>query len=101
MKLKEPLTFSEKINAIALPAQNETVKTDALVIVSGWGAVRGRINFQKELRAATMTIVDLGKCALSYLDGDGEDGFVLLTRQMVCAGERTNETSSCSGKSSL
>lgn len=98
LKLKEPLIFSEKINAIALPAQDESVKTGAFVIVSGWGAVRGTNNIEKELRAATMNIVDPAKCASSWIDGDGEDGFILLTRQMVCAGARTNETDACNGR---
>lgn len=102
LKLKKSLTFTNKIQSIDLPTQDEEVVPGTFCIVSGWGDIYDRSGAQKELRATTLQIVDHTKCARSWVHGDGHvgdiDGDLLLTRQMICAGARTSETDACHGK---
>lgn len=98
LKLKEPLKFSDKINSIELPKQDEEVEPGTFCMISGWGQQRFAGVSSRQLRAATMVTVELAECARSWIENDFTEGYILLSRQMICVGEETTKISACKGK---
>lgn len=98
LKLKEPLEFSEKINSIELPEQDEEVEPGTFCIISGWGQQRFVGVSSRQLRAAIMVTVELGECARSWIENDFTEGYTLLSRQMICVGKETTKISACKGE---
>lgn len=107
VKLATPIKFSEKIQPICLPAQDEPLKTGDAAVVTGWGSLRGMkilachhgqstVSFVSEtpftaspnLMQVAVPVVSDSDCSKSY-------GTEVNTKLMVCAGFEKGGKDSC------
>lgn len=93
MRLEESLEFSPKIQAIALPEQDEVVEDDTLCLVTGWGNTQNVEESREKLRAAFVPSVNQTKCIESY------ENFGGITDRMICAGFKRGQVDACQGDS--
>lgn len=80
LRLAESLNFTDSIQAVLLPEQDEEVEDGTLCIVTGWGLTRNSTQSREKLRAAFVPSVNQEKCIDAY------ESFGPITDQMVCAG---------------
>lgn len=85
------MEYSETIQAIALPEQDEPVDDDTLCYVTGWGNTQNSQESKEKLRAAFVPSVNQEKCAEAYRN------FGSITDQMICAGFRKGQVDACQG----
>lgn len=90
LELREPVTFSEKVQPIELPSVNDVIPDDSLCQVSGWGNTLNSSESKEILREATVPIVNQEKCNRAYNK---------ITPRMICAGYDKGGKDSCQGDS--
>ena len=66
LELKNELTFSEKVQPIALPEQDEPIEEGTMGIVSGWGLTLSEADSNDVLRATNVPIVNQQECNKAY-----------------------------------
>lgn len=82
LELEQPLIFSDKVKAIALPNIHETEVVDGtLCSVSGWGNTHNPNESEDVLRVVTIPIINRNVCKKSY------NYYRDITTQMICAGD--------------
>lgn len=91
LELEQPLVFSDKIQAIALPAHDEPVTDDTLCMVSGWGNTQNVQESREKLRAAYVPSVNQDECSTAYGNFGG------VTDRMICAGFKKGQVDACQG----
>lgn len=114
LKLSTSLKFSDSIQAINIPDKDFQVQTNDVVYVCGWGqtkviernvefwvAIEWPYFFQHDvaktsnvLRSVNITIVDWDSCKDSYSE------LRVLSKNMICAGDRKVSRDACFGKNS-
>jgi len=93
LKLEKPVTFSDHISPICLPAQNETLPDDGSpVFVTGWGGTSEYGGDSATLKQVTVPLQSTANCKKAYPDKIFED-------VMFCAGLDQGGKDSCQGDS--
>lgn len=80
LQLNETLQFDGRINAIALPDDNETIADGTECTVSGWGYTLNIFQSTIDLRRTDVSIVNQTKCLDEMVD------LHPITDRMICAG---------------
>uniref|UniRef100_A0A240PPX9 trypsin n=1 Tax=Anopheles epiroticus TaxID=199890 RepID=A0A240PPX9_9DIPT len=93
LELESALTFSDKVQPVALPEQDEPIEEGTMGIVSGWGLTLSESDSNAVLRATNVPIVDQQECNKAYHSYGG------VTGQMFCAGFKQGGTGTCSNDS--
>ncbi|XP_040171370.1 trypsin-4 [Anopheles arabiensis] len=93
LELESVLTFSNKVQPIALPEQDEAVEDGIMTIVSGWGSTKSAIESNAILRAANVPTVSQDECNQAYHKSEG------ITERMLCAGYQQGGKDACQGDS--
>ncbi|XP_053664303.1 trypsin-1-like [Anopheles marshallii] len=94
LELKSKLTFSDAVQPIALPKQDESVKDGTMAIVSGWGYTMNANESHAVLRAVKVPTINQEDCNDTYLKKFGG-----ITDRMLCAGYQQGGKDSCQGDS--
>lgn len=85
--LQEKLKFSSTIGRIPIPVQNEVLRPDSMVSVTGWGLTRAamslRVAGSDNLLGIEVPVVDFERCSKAYKKYPGK---ARLTDNMFCAG---------------
>lgn len=81
--LQDKLRFSSAIGAIRIPLQDEVIRTNSMVSVTGWGATTAKVAGSKNLMGIEVPVVDPDLCAKAYKKYPGK---AKLTVFMLCAG---------------
>lgn len=81
-ELNEPLHFTDKVEAIALPSENEVLLDGTLCKLAGWGATFNSSQPTTLLRQLTHPIMNQKECA------NDVQSVVKLTPRMLCAGPK-------------
>ncbi|KFB42848.1 trypsin [Anopheles sinensis] len=90
LELEGELSFSEVVQPIALPEQDEPVEDGTLTTVSGWGNTQSVSESNEVLRAANVPTVNQQECDQAY----GR-----ITDSMLCAGYKHGGKDACQGDS--
>ncbi|XP_052899024.1 trypsin-1-like [Anopheles moucheti] len=93
LELKDELTFSDEVQPVALPEQDEAVKDGTMTTVSGWGNTQSADESNDVLRAANVPTVSQKKCNKAYKQFGG------VTDRMLCAGYQKGGKDACQGDS--
>ncbi|XP_049301690.1 trypsin-1-like [Anopheles funestus] len=93
LELKDELTFSDEVQAVALPEQDEPVKDGTMTTVSGWGNTQSTAESNAVLRAANVPTVSQKECDHAYQQFGG------VTDRMLCAGYQQGGKDACQGDS--
>lgn len=91
LELREPLKFTESIQAVALPEQDGEVPTGGACSISGWGNTQAIGESRNQLRVAIVPVVSQSDCEAAY------EGFTISPR-MICAGYKEGGKDSCQGR---
>lgn len=84
--LTNPIIYTPKSQPIALPRQDETVKVNQTVIVSGWGTQNHSHPYLPQiLHSVAVDIVSQEACRRAYAR-NGTSAENIITDNMVCAG---------------
>uniref|UniRef100_A0A182TUE7 trypsin n=1 Tax=Anopheles melas TaxID=34690 RepID=A0A182TUE7_9DIPT len=89
LELKNELTFSEKVQPISLPEQDEPIEEGTMGIVSGWGLTLSEADSNDVLRATNVPTVNQQECNKAYQSYGG------ITDQMFCAGYKQGGQDTC------
>lgn len=85
--LEEKLKFSSTIGRIPVPLQDEVLRPDSMVSITGWGQTHTRISLKvagtDNLLAVKVPVVDYQRCLKAYKKYPGRSR---LTDYMFCAG---------------
>jgi trypsin len=92
LKLSEKLEFSDQIQSIALPLQDEKVEDGTECAVSGWGNTQSIQESRDILRSATVPKVNQALCHEAYKSFGG------ITDRMICAGFPKGGVDACQGQ---
>ncbi|XP_050078327.1 trypsin-1-like [Anopheles maculipalpis] len=93
LELEDAVTFSNVIQPITLPNQDETVLDGTMAIVSGWGNTQNIAESNATLRAVNVPTINQQECDKSY------ERFGGVTDRMLCAGYQQGEKDACQGDS--
>merc|ERR1712212_822856 len=88
LKFSEPLTFTEYVQAIDLPAPGHTASSDC--IVSGWGTTSEGGTTPHVLQKVTVPIVSDEECRKAHGENEIDDS-------MICAGVTEGGKDACLG----
>lgn len=92
LKFMGALQYSNNIQPIRLPSQNEIIGTGVVSLVSGWGARNSNdTKYPRDLHAANVKTLDYSVCAKLY---EREK----ITERMFCAGFVEGGIDACQGK---
>ncbi|XP_013871339.1 ST14 transmembrane serine protease matriptase a [Austrofundulus limnaeus] len=91
MELDSPVTYSDHIRPICLPAAQHQFNTGDTVWISGWGASREGGGVEKVLQKAQVRFINQTICN-SLMAGQ-------ITSRMMCAGVLTGGVDACQGDS--
>ncbi|XP_074496372.1 ST14 transmembrane serine protease matriptase a [Sebastes fasciatus] len=91
MELDSPVTFSDYIRPICMPAPSHDFPIASTVWITGWGATREGGFAAKVLQKADVRIINSNVC--NDLMGGG------ITSRMLCAGVLTGGVDACQGDS--
>ncbi|XP_050078328.1 trypsin-5-like [Anopheles maculipalpis] len=89
LELKDELTFSNKIQPVVLPEQDEPIVEGTMGIVSGWGLTLNEAESNDVLRATNVPTVNQQECNKAYQSYGG------ITKQMFCAGYKHGGMDTC------
>uniref|UniRef100_A0A8W7PE36 trypsin n=1 Tax=Anopheles coluzzii TaxID=1518534 RepID=A0A8W7PE36_ANOCL len=92
LELESELTFSDVVQPVALPEQDEAVDAGTMTIVSGWGSTKSAAESNAILRAANVPTVGQEECREAY----SHDA---ITDRMLCAGYQQGGKDACQGDS--
>ncbi|XP_047234280.1 transmembrane protease serine 2 [Girardinichthys multiradiatus] len=93
LKLKLPVTFTERVRPVCLPNSGINVNAGARAWITGWGALISSGPTPDTLNQAQVTIYDRKTCNAPYvLDGE-------VTETMFCAGKLEGGVDTCQGDS--
>lgn len=81
-ELSEPLNFTDKVEAIALPSENEVLPDGTLCQLAGWGMTYNKSQPANLLHKLTHPIMNQRECA------DDVQHIAKLTPRMLCAGPK-------------
>uniref|UniRef100_A0A182QTY3 trypsin n=1 Tax=Anopheles farauti TaxID=69004 RepID=A0A182QTY3_9DIPT len=93
LELESEISFSDKVQPIALPEQDEPVEDDTMTTVSGWGNTQNLAESNAVLRAANVPTVNQEECSKAYRKYGG------VTDRMLCAGFQQGGKDACQGDS--
>lgn len=95
LELSENLVYSDSIQPIALPDDNEIVRFGTMCLISGWGdqKLKQTSPQKSELRAVEVPVVNFRRCNYSYRMFGG------ITPRMMCAGFENGGKDACQGDS--
>ncbi|XP_052898221.1 trypsin-3-like isoform X1 [Anopheles moucheti] len=93
LELKDELTFSDQVQPVALPEQDEPVEDGTMTTVSGWGNTQSSTESNAVLRAANVPTVNQQECENAYELSGG------ITDRMLCAGYQQGGKDACQGDS--
>nr|P35037.5 RecName: Full=Trypsin-3; Flags: Precursor [Anopheles gambiae] len=93
MELESELTFSDVVQPVSLPDQDEAVEDGTMTIVSGWGNTQSAAESNAILRAANVPTVNQKECTIAYSSSGG------ITDRMLCAGYKRGGKDACQGDS--
>ncbi|XP_031142871.1 ST14 transmembrane serine protease matriptase a isoform X2 [Sander lucioperca] len=91
MELDSPVTYSDYIKPICLPAPQHDFPVGSTVWITGWGATREGGFAAKVLQKAQVRIINQAVCN-DLMGGD-------ITSRMLCAGVLTGGIDACQGDS--
>ncbi|XP_032361793.1 ST14 transmembrane serine protease matriptase a [Etheostoma spectabile] len=91
MELSSPVTYSDYIRPICLPAPQHDFPVGSTVWITGWGATREGGFAAKVLQKAQVRIINQGVCN-DLMGGE-------ITSRMMCAGVLTGGVDACQGDS--
>ncbi|XP_068440802.1 ST14 transmembrane serine protease matriptase a [Clinocottus analis] len=91
MELDRPVTYSDYIRPICMPAPQHDFPTSSTVWITGWGATRENGFAAKVLQKAQVRIINPTVCN-DLMDGQ-------ITSRMMCAGVLTGGVDACQGDS--
>ncbi|XP_035905334.1 trypsin-5-like [Anopheles stephensi] len=89
LELKSELTFSDKVQPVVLPEQDEPIVEGTMGIVSGWGLTLSDADSNDVLRATNVPTVNQQECNKAYHSYGG------ITEQMFCAGYKHGGQDTC------
>uniref|UniRef100_A0A182PCQ7 trypsin n=1 Tax=Anopheles epiroticus TaxID=199890 RepID=A0A182PCQ7_9DIPT len=92
LELESELTFSDVVQPVELPEQDEPVEAGTMTTVSGWGNTHSSVESNDVLRAANVPIVSQEECRKVY-------SAKTITDQMLCAGYQQGGKDACQGDS--
>ncbi|KFB42844.1 trypsin [Anopheles sinensis] len=93
LELESEVTFSDSVQPVALPKQDEEVEDGTLTTVSGWGNTQSASESNEVLRAANVPTVNQKECDEAY------ESFGGVTDRMLCAGYKQGGKDACQGDS--
>uniref|UniRef100_A0A182M5F2 trypsin n=1 Tax=Anopheles culicifacies TaxID=139723 RepID=A0A182M5F2_9DIPT len=93
LELERELTFSNVIQPVTLPEQDEAVKDGIMTTVSGWGNTQSAAESNAILRAANVPTVNQKQCNTDYQRYGG------VSDRMLCAGYQEGGKDACQGDS--
>lgn len=93
LELQGELSFSDVVQPVALPEQDEPVEDGTLTTVSGWGNTQSASESNAVLRAANVPTVNQQECDRAY------ESFGGITDNMLCAGYKHGGKDACQGDS--
>uniref|UniRef100_A0A3F2YXL9 trypsin n=1 Tax=Anopheles funestus TaxID=62324 RepID=A0A3F2YXL9_ANOFN len=93
LELESELTFSDLVQPVALPEQDEAVEDGTMTTVSGWGNTQSAAESNAVLRAANVPTVNQEHCENAYKLSGG------ITERMLCAGYEQGGKDACQGDS--
>lgn len=85
--MTKALTFSSKIQPIALPESNEEL-SNGTCLVTGWGNTMNSAESSVSLRGANVSVTDQEECIRAYRS-------YTITSRMICAADKGKD--SCQG----
>lgn len=84
--LRRPLTFTNKVQPIALPPPDDIIRVNKSVSVSGWGFQQhDKPELPSNLHSVAVHIIDQESCNRAYARNSTH---TVITNNMVCAGIR-------------
>uniref|UniRef100_A0AAG5D970 trypsin n=1 Tax=Anopheles atroparvus TaxID=41427 RepID=A0AAG5D970_ANOAO len=93
LELEGEVSFSDVVQSVALPEQDEALEDGTLTIVSGWGNTQSSSESNAVLRAANVPTVNQEECDKAYQSFGG------ITESMLCAGYKHGGKDACQGDS--
>ncbi|XP_038048507.1 uncharacterized protein LOC119722447 [Patiria miniata] len=95
-KLEEPFNLTDYVQTVCLPTTDMADKfpVGTQVTVTGWGSTENSSRSSEDLLEVSLPIVDQDDCKSTY---ESED--VIITENMLCAGETNGGKDSCGGDS--
>ncbi|XP_063697121.1 trypsin-4-like [Culicoides brevitarsis] len=97
VQLSSPISYSNKVQPVSLPENEEPEVEGTECIVSGWGLTNNPNESNKHLRAVMVPIVNRKTCNDKFKDL--EDGSYEVTENMLCAGYLEGGRDACQGDS--
>ncbi|XP_055322491.1 trypsin-4-like [Sitodiplosis mosellana] len=93
LRLAESLSFTDKIQSIALPNAYTAIEDEAWSLVTGWGVTKNKYELNGVLREVILSLMNQDTCNELY---EGE-----ITERMICAGydDENSLHDSCQGDS--
>lgn len=91
--MKKSFEYSDKIQAVILPEQNEPVEDETYCMITGWGRTSSGHSSWK-LRIGYVPTVNQEKCVDVY-----KSVHEVITENMLCAGYEKGGIDACQGES--
>lgn len=80
LELEEAITYSDSVQAVALPDYGQLTADETNCLVTGWGNTQNSSHSREQLRGAHVPIVNQQICNAAYKAYEG------VTSRMICAG---------------
>ncbi|XP_028408920.1 transmembrane protease serine 9-like [Dendronephthya gigantea] len=95
IKLRNPITYTERVKPICLPYSGLDFSAGTNCYVTGWGKLDESGSFPKKLYQAVVPLVERRTCANTYAQHHG----YTITDRMRCAGFDQGKIDACQGDS--
>ncbi|XP_059206892.1 enteropeptidase [Centropristis striata] len=92
MHLQEPISFTQWVQPLCLPAEGHDITTGTKCFIAGWGREAEEGSLPDVLQEAQVPVVDSSQCQLQLPEYD-------ITSSMLCAGYPEGGIDSCKGDS--
>ncbi|XP_055596183.1 trypsin 5G1-like [Uranotaenia lowii] len=93
LELAQKISYTQSVQAIALPRKHEGVSAGTMCLISGWGSTQYLWDEKNILRGANVPTLGYQYCAQTYHD------IREITPRMICAGYWSGGIGSCQGDS--
>ncbi|CAG5907250.1 unnamed protein product [Menidia menidia] len=99
LQLSSPITWSDHVRPVCLPASGTLFPADKMCYVTGWGNIRENVPLQGvgTLQEVQVPIISQSSCQEMYLTDPAEQVDILY--DMICAGYQEGGKDSCQGDS--
>ncbi|XP_063286938.1 uncharacterized protein LOC134572067 [Pelobates fuscus] len=102
VKLRNPLTFTDYIKSISLPAASVTFTSGLECWVTGWGtrSYSGTFPSNNTLQEVMTPLIDYTQCDQMYHIGSSVSSYITIVQEeKICSGYEEAENDSCQGDS--